>query len=394
MTARMKMMLQMVAGIFATGTLFVLFPVVGIIGLCVLGGYYYRKSLPGLVATGVAKLTTGIVISFIWVVFAQILLGWVFGVSLETFIKEFGVAKGLSGILSSSSSVSLIMFQEALILLVALGSLYIYLTSSRKRSTMYMTVCLAFFVLAYQAVDHYLPLHSDVKAHERFALTAARNVFSLWFSSKVNTMTNAKTNDIGYDIEEGKLPLHRYVTKEKVMYLESGGIRKLETGDLVLVNVGKQKPSKDGMLTLYYAVLYDDSRGNIAEGYTSLYNLSENCPVPVKVEVSHSVVKEPVLKTRLITLEKGEDWIKTGFVPNIHSQIFYEILNPKGCTISKVMARVGPHGNQVVLEPYLDNVCLGETRLTRDNPWGYEGEIKLADNTFDKVVIKAIFRQN
>ena len=91
----------------------------------------------------------------------------------------------------------------------------------------------------------------------------------------------------------------------------------------------------------------------------------------------------------LLILKKGQDWVKTGFVPDINSEVYYEVISPSDCTVGSLLARVGEGGNIANLSSHNGNDKLAMTILTLHNPLGCECEVKLADASHGEVVVKA-----
>lgn len=380
--------------VFIVGAAFCWYPPLGIFGLVGLLVLSIIKA-PKVAAEKGYKFIAGLLLSFVWVVFAQTILGWLFGISLDSFLHEYGNAKGLfGGVVSKSDALSKIFIQEALVLVVSFGSLYLYLTSKAQKKTIWIAVIIGLGLLSYYWVDNYAKVSEDVSDNQRYALTELRNAFHVRFITFIKSWTLGVNRNSNWEQLKIEQPFRRYVVQAKIMKLDSGEDFVLRPGSILYFKDEPKSETHGGNIVPWYeTTCFDDVSGKELHGKVTIENLSSEPPEqPKRIEIAPAPGLAFTEDSKVLVIKKGQDWVKTGFIPDINSVVYYEVISPSDCTVESLLARVG-NGNIANLSPHNGNDKLAMTILTLHNPLGRECEVKLADTLHSEVVVKATMKR-
>lgn len=324
------------------------------------------------------SFSLGVLVAFVWAVFVQVVLGAMSGISLGPVEQAWRSSSGLVGILKDPNAISSILVKQGLILVVIVISLWIYKNSERKKWMTVSTLIAALFGLMYYA-------------NTGFNLY----VNSLFDKGSAWTLDNTHKNncDVWLQTELQKGPVGLYVAKKKALYQVNDSKaevkRTLEVGTFLYVEKSQdgKKIIVDG-IKLYKVFIYDDISGVKEEGYITIIGLSSDEPQCEVADTRKPQPPQPQVLTKLIILNKGQGWVKTGLVPMGSAPIFYEILSPTECVASDFLVRIGQYGSTARGEPFNSNTKLLRVWAVDGNPGGYQGELQLTNSAFSEVVVR------
>ena len=379
--------------VFIVGAAFCWYPPLGIFGLVGLLVLSIIKA-PKVAAEKGYKFIAGLLLSFVWVVFAQTICGWLFGVSLDSFLHEYGNLKGLfGGVVSKSDALSKIFIQEMLILIVSFGSLYLHLTSKTQKKTIWVAVISGLLLLSYYWVDNYAKVSEDVSDNQRYALTELRSAFHVRFITFIKSWTLGVNRNSNWEQLKIEQPFKRYVVQAKTMKLDSGEDFVLRPGSILYF---KDEPKSEihgsNIVPWYETTCFDDVSGKEYHGKVTIENLSSEPPEqPKRIEIVQTPSPVPMEDPKILVVKKGQGWVRTGLVPNINSVIYYEVISPSDCTVESLLTRVGD-GNIANLSPHDGNDKLAMAILALHNPLGYECEVKLSSTLYSEVIVRVAMK--